>query len=200
MSACPRRRFPTLAPAQHMICIWKQELRSGIWRWRGCGLRQPPSKDPSWQYSGKSAFWKIHFPLPGFLAGWLRRAQGSQFQASAWVVQVFWVVSKTIFPSGSLPSPPFPLPSPCPRSWHPLALPPSAPILTPLLQGPLQAWLGPLWHCGLLDYAEQTSQPLRTFRLRRLLAEACAISSPESTGPKPQHQAILKTVGHVGEP
>lgn len=98
--------------------------------------------------------------------------QASQFQASAWVVQVFRVVLKTIFPSGTLPSPPFFLPSRRPRSWHPLSLPPSAPTLTPLLQGSVQARLGLLWHCGFLYYSQQTSQAPRTFELRSLLAEA----------------------------
>lgn len=190
MSACLPRRFPTPAPDPHMIRICKREHRPSIWGWRGCGLCQPPSRDPSWSHSVNSAFWKIHSspppPPPGLSSG--LATQASRLRSSrprpGWSRCSGWS-GRPLFPSGTLPSPPFFLPPRRPRSWHPLALPPSAPTPTPLLQGSVQARLGLLWHCGFLYYSQQTSQAPRTFELRSLLAEAWAVSSPGSPGPTP---------------
>lgn len=88
--------------------------------------------------------------------------KASQFQASPWVVQVLRVVSKSVFPSGSLHSPPSSLPSPSLRSWHPAGRSHFMPTL--LLQGFFRAWLGlsgAPWLLGLRRANQPRSQKAR---------------------------------------
>lgn len=101
--------------------------------------------------------------------------EASQFQASPWVVQVFRVVSKSVFPPGSLHFPPSSVPLPSLGSWHPAGR--SHFLPTPLLQGSFRAWLGLSGHRGFRPYEGQTSHAPRKLGPRRPLAEVCSVSS-----------------------
>lgn len=100
--------------------------------------------------------------------------KASQFQASPWVVQVLRVVSKSVFLSGSLHSPPSSLPSPSLGSWHPAGRSHFMPTL--LLQGSFRAWLGLSRHRGFRAYEGQTSHAPRKLGPHRPLAEVCSVS------------------------
>ena len=124
--------------------------------------------------------------------------EASQFQASPWVVQVFRVVSKSVFPPGSLHFPPSP--SPC------LALGAGIQLAGATFCPPhsFKDPSGPgLAFPGTVVSGPRKGKPatLPESLVPRDRRPRSAQSPPESPGPEPQHQAsLLGTVGHVAEP
>lgn len=168
------------------------EQLGAAWVWTPPAAGLPATlRDPSSWYSVRQAFWKIHTRLPDFLASWPRgsRLRPGWSRCSGWSGRPYF---RQVLSFLHLPlSPPLALGAGIALAGATFC----PPIPIPLLQGSLQACVGLLGYCGLLDFAGETGQASRKFGPGRLLAEAYAVSSPERPRPKPQHQGSLRTVG-----